>query len=159
MVTEDYVSLETAKLLKEKGFRETCPYCYGLDVRHNGKYIDSDEEFELKSEGRENEIEYVDGGHFYHIWSNNSDDTYAAPTIQIAMKWLKDAHRIHFEIEPYTIVGKNDVYYNVKVLKQVFGDKYLFDGELVFKYLTNEFRLSYEQACEDAIKYCLENLI
>ena len=27
-ITEDYVSFETAKLLKEKGFNEKCKYCY-----------------------------------------------------------------------------------------------------------------------------------
>ena len=28
MITEDYVSFETAKLLKEKGFDEPCQYFY-----------------------------------------------------------------------------------------------------------------------------------
>ena len=32
MITEDYVSFETAKLLKEKGFDEPCVYVY----RHDG---------------------------------------------------------------------------------------------------------------------------
>lgn len=71
MITEDYVSLETAKLLKERGFKEWCRQCYGLDVRHNGEPIDVDEEYELKDAGRENEIEYVDGGRMYNYGCGN----------------------------------------------------------------------------------------
>ena len=96
MITEDYVSLETAKLLKEKGFKEWCSYCYGLDVRHNGKSIDEDEEFELKDQGRENELEYVDGGRLYNFGCDNRKEgsPYAAPTIYVAVKWLEEVHHI-----------------------------------------------------------------
>jgi hypothetical protein len=32
MITEDYVSFETAKLLKEKGFDATCKKYYNLNL-------------------------------------------------------------------------------------------------------------------------------
>lgn len=96
MITEDYVSFETAKLLKEKGFNEWCRCCYGVDVRHNGVSIDEDEEFELKEEGREDELEYVYGGRLYDFGCNNRQEgsPYAAPTIYAAVKWLEEKHNI-----------------------------------------------------------------
>lgn len=156
MITEDYVSFETAKLLKEKGFRETCPYCYGLDVRHNGKHIDSDEEFELKSEGRENEIEYVDGGHFYHLWSNNSDNTYAASTLYVAMKWLRNVHKLHVEVVPHPFNFEHQDIQDGWACEVTHLSDLSYDSD--YKFFQKKYS-TYEEACEAAIKYCLENLI
>ena len=96
MITECYVSFEVAKLLKEKGFKEWCDHCYGVDVRHNGTSISFDEELDLKDEGRSDEIEYVEGGRFHHYWYRNDteDKLYAAPTPQTVMKWLEETHNI-----------------------------------------------------------------
>lgn len=93
MITEDYVSFETAKLLKEKGFREWCFHCYGVAVLHNGVDISFDEECDLKNDGREDEIEYVEGGRLYDYGCKNSDKdikVWAAPTLSVAMKWLEE---------------------------------------------------------------------
>lgn len=153
MFKEDYVSFETAKLLKEKGFREWCRECYGTDVRHNGVSISFDEELDLKDEGRGDEIEYVEGGIMHNLSCNNSDkDIYAAPTLSIAMNWLLDTYKLHIVPTPYP--HEDGVFYwaykiafldsetlAVMVVKQKSG----FDSK--------------ENACEDAIKYCLENLI
>ena len=61
-ITEDYVTFETAKLLKENGFNVMCDSMYIPDIRHNGKSISFDEELDLKDEGRGDEIEVVEGG-------------------------------------------------------------------------------------------------
>ena len=60
MTTEDYVSFETAKLLKEKGFDEGCIYVY----RHDGSedIWDADKE----------------------------DIACQKPTLQMTMKWLRE---------------------------------------------------------------------
>ena len=73
MITEDYVSFETAKLLKEKGFNEWCYKCYGTAVYHKGVPISFDEEFELKCGGLGDEIEYVEGGCLYDFSCNNRE--------------------------------------------------------------------------------------
>ena len=101
MITEDYVSFETAKLLKEKGFDEECQQYYG-------------------------------------------DYRYPCPTLQMAMKWLREVHNIAIEtewehlwyayIKPMTSKPSEEDYYQCESSK-------------------------YEEACEAAIKYCLENLI
>ena len=147
MITEDYVSFETAKLLKEKGFKMWCYKSYGTAVYHKGVPISFDEECDLKDEGLEDEIEYVEGGCLYDFGCDNRKEdakVYAAPTLQMAMKWLREKHNIAIEtewehlwyayIKPMTSKPSEEDYCQCKSSK-------------------------YEEACEDAIKYCLENLI
>ena len=43
MITEDYVSLEVAKLLKEKGFDEPCDFVYDGDKLEWIQHIDTSE--------------------------------------------------------------------------------------------------------------------
>ena len=124
MITEDYVSFETAKLLKEKGFNERLFTFYITD--------------EAKKEGCFQIMAFTDD----KIDNNHSDHCYLAPTLQMAMKWLREVYKLH--IEPHIQTHKN---YN--------GNIYNLDGELLLGF-TGE---SPEQACEVAIKYCLEYLI
>ena len=64
MIIEDYVSFETAKLLKEKGFDEGCP------------------------------ITYTPNGFFHtHNYRPLFGDIFA-PTLQMTMKWLREVHNI-----------------------------------------------------------------
>ena len=129
--TEDYVSFETAKLLKEKGFNWDCQYCY-IDED------DSDKEQLEVPIGYDAEID--------------------APTLQMAMKWLREENNKTIIIgvratDPIT--GKIDYYYN--------GIYYVPKNNvsaLCFISPTPENGYStYEEACEAAIRYCLENLI
>ena len=126
-ITEDYVSFETAKLLKEKGFNEMCQYCY------------ADDGYRFSSRDTINTI---------------VKDTFAtAPTLQMAMKWLREAHNIHIELNPICTGDSNEDlewHYGWAVRTTIFIDRWKrHDAE----------HISYEQACEAAIKYCLENLI
>ena len=70
MITEDYVSFETAKLLKELGF----------DSREclNSPYYAYNGEGEFSGPA----------------W----DTEYVAPTLQMARKWLREKHNTHIEI-------------------------------------------------------------
>lgn len=65
-----------------------------------------------------------------------------APTQQMTMKWLRKVHKLH--IEPHIQTNKN---YN--------GNIYNLYGELLLEFIGE----SPAQACETAIKYCLEHLI
>jgi hypothetical protein len=96
-ITEDYVSFEIAKLLKEKGFDEKV-------------------------------ISFYPPGDIQR------------PTLQMAMKWLREVHNINL---------------NIIFIKR-FDKGYWNKGCWTFNNI--EYK-SYEQACETAIKYCLENLI
>ena len=74
MITEDYVSFEVAKLLKEKGFDEPCLMCYTYDEK-------------LGNYGQ------------YNSYKNSEVFSLTAPTLQMAMKWLIKIYSL--EIYPY----------------------------------------------------------
>ena len=67
MIIEDYVSFETAKLLKEKEFDEVCKNVYedGVRDRKRNGYWNSD---------------------------LTEDTTCTCPTLQMTMKWLREKH-------------------------------------------------------------------
>lgn len=123
MITEDYVSFETAKLLKEKGFDSECDYLYvnGDIVRAQGG----------KCNWNKGETIFTD-------YKNEC----SAPTLQMAMKWLREVHNIAIEtewehlwyayIKPMTSKPSEQDYYQCESSK-------------------------YEEACEEAIKHYLES--
>lgn len=121
MITEDYVSFETAKLLKEKGFREACDKCYGM----KSKTL------------------------FSSIRSNDDDSMYAAPTLQMAMKWLREEKGIAVIPIISSVLDFEKFLWDVKIVVAKTNDSY--SQGWVYE--------TYEEACEAAIKYCLENLI
>ena len=128
MITEDYVSFETAKLLKEKGFDWECL----------GTYSTGDKELSISSECP---------------YSNdlNDDMFIATPTLQMAMKWLREVHNLVIQIEFIDYLEHGEVWlYSVlerRTIKRLTGRDEDFTEH------------SYEEACEAAIKYCLENLV
>ncbi len=73
MLTEDFVSFETAKLLKEKGFDWNTDKQFNLD-KIVGDYNITDR-------------------------SRYPERYLSAPTLQMAMKWLRAVHSL--EIYPY----------------------------------------------------------
>jgi hypothetical protein len=130
-ITEDYVSFETAKLLKEKGF----------DVYGDGSF------------GSETKIwmEYSPFGKIRDVSSSRpSIKGYPAPTLQMAMKWLRNT--FHLEIYPFhdAIQENNDWWYRIEHHSK---------GCSLIKYESDVIYETHEQACEAAIKYCLVNLI
>ena len=124
MITEDYVKFETAKLLKDKGFDEYCGY-YNSDGEHCG----------------------------YCVYNHKGKDYISAPTLQMAMKWLREVKDIYIDVTSrFSFNADKDVCFSYSI-------------KLVDKYKSNWIAnedgewLTYEEACEAAIKYCLENLI
>ena len=115
-ITEDYVSFEIAKLLKEKGFHEVCKCQYG---RH--------------------------GDISWTSCNNGNVTTFARPTLQMAMKWLREVNKLFIEIK----MSKNTFLWGYRVS--------ISNGSTSCLHANNFNK--YEEACEAAIKYCLENLI
>lgn len=105
MEHESYVSLETAKLLKQAGFDWGCDTFYGLDVRYKGKAIDEDKEYELKVRGKGKEIEYVDGGMVYNFYHTNKEGKdfcgYSRPSLAVAQKWLREIKHRSVEVKSF----------------------------------------------------------
>lgn len=103
-IKEAYVSIETAKMLEEKGFNDYYP--------------------------KGNCLQY-------------------AATQQIVMRWLREIKNIYIEIRR----SSNTYFYGaVIVFRSKDGNNQLYDK------IDKRYN-SYEEAVEEALKYCLENLI
>ena len=124
MITEDYVSFETAKLLKEKGFNPLeCGMYYSITT---GK--------------RTTEL---------------LTSLITCPTLQMAMKWLREVHNII----PIILTGDNR--HDGVIIYYWFRIDTIKNGRLkdaVYREDEIEYP-TYEKACEAAIKYTLKNLI
>ena len=128
MIQEDFVSFETARLLKKKGFSERCAHYYeGTNMWR----------------------------HYYDEVLPNKP-IYECPTIQLALKWLREKGLyilVDFDVDYDE--GENgcrkyhtpEWYYNVYLLCD--GTQITDNGVSVE---------SCEKAYEEGIKYCLENL-
>ena len=133
-ITEDYVSFDLAKLLKEKGFDEPCHCFYEYRKR---LYNDMDKYF---PDGMKNSDHDKEG-----------NKGVSAPTLQMAMKWLREVHNLSVEVYRtacgyigciVAIPSGTDI----KFLEE--------DGDD----LPSGTYTKYEYACNAAIKYCLEKL-
>lgn len=117
MITEDYVSFETAKLLKEKGFDEPTFWFY------------------------------VGDGTKLYAHKIAGHDWWRRPTLQMAMKWLREVHNLFIEISVNEMLRDKGyqwaLYYN--------------NTKEIMPY--SGWGNTYEESCESAIKYCLENLV
>lgn len=95
MITEDYVSYEIAKLLKEKGFDEICRTAY--ETISNAHEV---EECSISSWGKLGQVK--------------------RPTLQMAMKWLRTIHNIDIEVQTHYVISlkpNSPRYYRGKILK------------------------------------------
>jgi len=137
---EDYCSFEVAKLLKEKGFPQE------YDIYHSMVYNEEDYEDEYEVQRMVLQTRLVKAGTLSSYPLGVPEPKCYCPTHQMAMKWLREVHNIDICAFPYQ--ADYILYsYNVKIYK---------DKEI---HLTITDSKTYEQACEIAIKYCLENLI
>ena len=134
MITEDYVSFEVAKLLKEKGFDENTPVNYFVgDDKPRGCVV---------------------GEMIYHKRLEEDTHLIACPTLQMAMKWLREVHNVFIDISSrFSKNADKDVCFSYSCKKLI--NTYKSSYEII----EDEEWLNYEEACEAAIKYCLENLI
>ncbi len=134
-ITEDCVSLEVAKLLREKGFDCECAYVYG---HPNGDY------------------EYV-FENFYRPIKNSEliESAYTAPTLQMAEKWLRDVHNLVIMISPITSDedGDGGCLWN--------WDVYETGARIVWAALDKNERAykRYADACNEALEQCLKELV
>lgn len=146
MIEEDYVSSETAKLLKEKGFDEDSWFHYDTD-----------------------------GGIVMRGYRLNMPEDIPAWTLQMAMKWLRKTHGILLIVDYDYECTDTSYYYKIYRLGKhgkpervaVKGVSYAgTDGHPVEHTVGyRDYERSYkdyknpEEACDEGIRHCLENLI
>lgn len=136
MITEEYVSFETAKLLKEKGFDGECSRFYMPSGHGRWKY------------------------EHYHDFDKS--DRIDCPIQQMAMRWLREVHYLFISI--FTFDYQFDSYgwmFLIKPLRYVEGVGWCWNSDCVQekKWSNDKVYKIYEDAVDAAIKYCLENLI
>ena len=135
MIKEDYVSFETAKLLKEKGFDwQQSPF-------YSEQYMD-----EWK---QENSYQIPNPDYDPNIPFDTETITMVAPHISqsLALKWLREVHNLHIWFG-HSVNKGLAWYYEIHGIS---------DGKV--KHIGGIQCGSYEVACEAALKYTLENLI
>ena len=143
MIVEDYVSFETAKLLKEKGFDEYCRTIYNAGVFCSIASLDC-----RWNEGYGELIEEKQNSDF-----SIYDNAISAPTLQMAMKWLREVHNLSVRPRYDEVEDEKEHLYYVWFFDILSMNPYKTLVEPIHGYST------YEEACEAGIKYCLEKLI
>ena len=126
MITEDYVSFETAKLLKEKEFDTNTLMVYN----QNGNFMP------------DGAIEDT-----YQVF-------YAAPTLQMARKWLREKHNLHVEVRITNHGLMIDIIKYYWVMTNTETGRWCDESTV---YTAKAFDTP-EEAEEDAIRHALEKL-
>lgn len=128
-ITEDYVSLELAKLLKEKGFDIPCR-----------QYLTQDGRIWFCSGS-----DLMDGS---GDWNSASMGYTSIPTLQMAMKWLREVHKIAIDLfsvgyidASYSTIGYRSTTIQLPTAK-VRHSNVLFDNS----------PKTYKEAAEEAIR-------
>lgn len=145
-IKEDYVPFEIAKLLKEKGFPQK---------QENSGYYATEMVYCT--------TESKDGTHhFCHQYPACCDKKYeyiCAPTLQMAMKWLRQNHNLHVDSSIYIDTdGDSEHEYSY-----TYWDWTIFNSESGRRVAEPQIGCgrydTYEQSCIAGIKHCLEQFI
>lgn len=143
MIEEAYVSFETAKLLKEKGFNEKCRVWSWESPSTPGK-INTSSSWESTP--------------FVESYRNSQlkSEVYAIPTHQMVGRWLRENYDL------LIIVDGNLCEHSSNHIDWIASYKYYRKKDDLNFYCCRfvpGIWGSYESAYEEAIKYCLKNLV
>ena len=151
MPHEDYVNVEVAKLLKELGFDWWSDKYYGSTPYINGEKVEvyMDKHIPEDAEWRINDKLSFCG------YRNREDElAYAAPTLEMAQKWVREVLNMHIEI----VVGDHNkdwgYYYFTNIHEP--EDMPVINGTPKMSKFYSGFT-SYEEALLDALRICLIN--
>lgn len=148
-ITEDYVSFEVAKLLKEKGFEQEADYATSWYANQYYKNACQGEWFE----GEHQIIEDIDDKCNIPYLSERGVFI-PAPTLQMACKWLREIHGYYIQVmlDGWALGGHTGYYV---LIQKTDSDFELMLADAVDKVFYD----THEEAVESALKYVLENLI
>lgn len=130
MIKEEFVSFETAKLLKKKGFDIPVHTFYNIKGELHS-YIGDMVTHDVNSE----------------VYINL--EFYNAPTQALVYRWLREKHLLNIDI---SIQNGGTWNYGIEDITCPF------DGGIIPKHWDDGFK-TYEEALEAGIQYCLKNLI
>lgn len=133
-LNDEFVSLETAKLLKLKGFDVP------INTACHQVFKDKDEVSIWYGDRKENFNDLPE--------EENSQKFYSCPTQQMAMRWLREKHKIHINVRYLDFLEHGEVWDATVVIMSTFKEQVIENTES-----------TYEQALEFALQYVLKNLI
>ena len=146
MMVEDYCSFETALALKEKGFDAEIKtyWCKGT---HDEPI------FEFIPNARNHDISNSEGYmHFNGHQSDLEDEPVCiAPTLQMAMKWLREEKNIFIDICTLSPMAYT---FRTAMISDTTG--YLYED---YACEEGERYMNYNEAVEAALSYVLENIL
>ena len=174
MVTEDYVSFQTAKLLKEKGFDGNCYKVWAKESKSEPKLYAAPSFVEGDTTVNRESVE--DGERFINDLnpSEYKIEGYLAPTLHIALKWIQKVHNILIVADYIYECTDTSWVYKIYRLDEngkpekvaITGVGYGIDGSPYTETVGyRDYEMSYkdyatrEEAEEDGIRYVLENYI
>lgn len=142
---ENFLSLELSKKLHECGFTLKHPFAmYDEHGRFYALFTSADKNKDNKS---------IFGNRDYYIYDYFDCNDIPAPTIEQALKWLREEKKIYIVTDPFPS------YSNVNNVTWVYKLKYNSDGNSInFKESIFCFE-SYEEATTAGIEYALNNMI
>ena len=143
MIKEDYVSFETAKLLKERGFPQE------YDMFHSLIYNEEDYENEYEVDRMVTQTEVVKAGTLSSYPAGVPEPKCYCPTLQMARKWLREDKNVDIEISVYSKGFDGTLTYCADIL--TYGNKLIMEQPII--------DATYEQTCEKAIQYALKNIV
>ena len=140
---DEIVSLETAMLLKEKGFNEQCSYYYEDDDLYKLGYYHGDGTGFARNNSPIND----------RLLCEEMQCT--APTQSLAKKWLRETRNITFNANPHSNDGKIIYVVTIKVIS---SNKYI-DFNVMMNTSNKAIMFkTYEDAIEAGLKYCLKSI-
>ena len=128
----DFVTLEIAQKLKEKGFKEEC-LCY---------YIGDDLAYNIESHVVNYQLQFCHNK-YDNIWHRDNVDV---PTIAQVLKWLRKEKKLYLEL----VITADTEY---------MCDIYKIDPRPIRCVGSTDYSKTYEGAALAGIKYVLDNLI
>ena len=140
---DQIVSLETAMLLKEKGFNEPCCRFYEDNEMHELNYYQGNGAGFVRNNSPINDMMYCE------------EMQCTAQTQSLAQKWLREVHRITFNASPHSNNG--EIVY-VVTIKDISNKKCInFNVMMDARNKATMFK-TYEDAIEEGLKYCLKTI-
>ena len=136
MTDDQYVSLEVARLLKEKGYDEWCRSYWG-GFTEKALY--------MCEANRGKAFDYCNNSMLTRHYNDYDQEYIAAPSLQEAMKWLRDNYKLQIWVEPS---NDKEGLYNAHVVRNWWIRDWAGIGYS-----------SWEKATNEAILYCLKFLV
>ena len=143
MITEQYVSFETAKMLKEAGFDSPTRGIY----RTNRTGDHSFAEYNMKQTVDDLSWNAKDGFQY----------EYLAPTQSLAARWLREVYNIHISVFPDTSSFEDGACVNKN--REYVLSWFVFKGDKVEYHYAQPFFNSFESALEAGIQEALRLII